>query len=103
MHSITYYEKQSGRDEWGNPKHDVAIEVKNVRFDAASTFSRSVGEDNISINGVVFVDCKHSSPIPNFKDNSKITFNGRDMVIHKVIPCYHPESSEIHHYELDVV
>ena len=103
VHTITYYQKQTGRDEWGNPKHDAEINIKNVRYDENSTFTRSVGEDNLSINGVIFVDAKHSTPTTSFVENSKVTFQGKDMVIHKVVTCYHPESDSVHHWELEVV
>lgn len=103
VHSIKYFKKQSGRDEWGNPIKDEEVEIKNVRFDEASTFTRNITQDQVSINGVVFVDARHSAPIVEFVENSTIEFNGRKMVIHKVVPCYHPTSLKVHHWELEVV
>lgn len=103
VHSIKYFKKQSGRDEWGNPKKEEEIVINNVRFDESSTYTRTPTQNTLSINGVIFIDSRYSAPIVEFVENSTIEFNGRKMVIHKVIPCYHPNSNLVHHFELEVV
>lgn len=104
IHEITYSEYSDERDEYGNDVFELPITIGRVRFDESSSFSRSVQEDKISLTGIIFVDGVNSENVPSsFLEQSKVTFNGREMTIVKVIDCYHPGANKIHHYELEVV
>lgn len=103
IHDIIY-EGYAGRsDDWGNDKFEEPITIKHVRFDDATVFSRDNTQTKVLANAVVFIDSKYSTPIPDLKEQSKVTFNGKEFVIQKVVPCYYPDKNAIHHFELEVI
>lgn len=101
IHTIEYI-PPAEEDDWGNSISEP-ITINNVRYDQSSVFSRDATQTKIVADGVIFVDATHSSPIPDFIEESKIVFNGRELTLKKVIPCYFPMSAKIRHYELEVI
>lgn len=102
IHSIEYY-RHLGEDDWSNPIYDNPITIENVRFDDSTVFSRDTTQTKILADAVIFVDSTHSKPIPEFKEESRITFNGRELTLKKIIPCYYPHKNEVRHWELEVI
>ncbi|UJS28483.1 minor capsid protein [Macrococcoides canis] len=102
IHEMEYHEFY-GSDSWDTDLYREPVTVKNIRFDETTVYSKDLTERKIVANGVVFVDGFHSTPIPDFKEESKVYINGKKYIIVKVIPCYQPQSNTIHHYELEVV
>lgn len=102
IHSITY-EEYKGVNDWDSEEYTNPIDIKHVRFDDSSVFSRDSDQNKILADAIIFVDAKHSKPIKNFKERSKITFNDKDYVLKKVVPCYYPTKNKIRHYELEVI
>lgn len=102
IHSIIY-EEYKGIDDWDNPSYGAQSIINHVCFDDSTVFSRDSDQNKIVADAVIFIDAKYSEPITDFKERSRITFNGIEYVLKKVIPCYHPTKNEIHHYELEVI
>lgn len=103
IHEIVYDGYTGEKDDWGKERFEEPIIIKYVRFDDSTVFSRDNTQTKVLANAVIFVDAKYSTPIPNFKEQSKVTFNGKDYVIQKVLPCYYPDKNAIHHFELEVI
>lgn len=103
IHSITYEGMLEEKDDYGNPQYAKPIEIKFVRYDPTTVFSRDSTQSKIVAEGVIFVDAVNSSPIPEFIEESKIIFEGRELVLKKIIPCYQPTKNIIHHWELEVI
>lgn len=104
IHTIIYEEKLPGKDSHGNPLFASPITIEYVRFDDETVFSRDATNAKILANAIVFVDTTHSTNLPNnFVEESKITFNGNDYVLKKIVDCYYPDKNEIRHYELEVI
>ena len=104
IHDIVYEEKLPGRDSYGNDRYATPAIIKHVRFDDTTVFSRDSTETKIVANAVIFVDSTHSTNLPEkFVEESKITFNGREYTIKKVVDCYYPYKDEIRHWELEVI
>lgn len=104
IHEIVYEGYTGEKDSWGNPKYDNPITIKCVRFDDSTVFSRDNTQTKVLANAVIFVDAKNSTNVPNeFKEESKVTFNGKEYVIKKIVTCYQANSKEIHHLELEVI
>lgn len=103
IHSIQYERITGEKDDWGKDIYDKPVEIKNVRFDDSTVFSRDNTQTKVLANAVVFIDSKYSTPIPDLKEQSKVTFNGKEFVIQKVVPCYYPDKNAIHHFELEVI
>lgn len=102
IHSVVY-EEYTGRDDFNSPNYEDPVPINFVRFDQSTVFSRDNTQTKIVADGVLFIDAVHSNPIPNLVEKSKITFNKKPYIVKKVIPCYHPQSSNIHHYEIEVI
>lgn len=102
IHTISYEEYQ-GVDDWDNDRFNEPIDIEHVRFDDSTVFSRDSNQNKIVADAVIFVDAKHSKPIKDFKERSKITFNDKEYVLKKVIPCYYPTKNKIRHYELELI
>ena len=102
IHTIEYKAFTGQKDDWGNPVYDDPVLINFVRVDESTVFSRDTTQTKIVANAVIFVDGV-SSTVPVFKEESKIRFNGKDLTLKKIVPCYYPQQNEIHHYELEVV
>lgn len=103
IHTITYEEFTSNKDDWGNPVYQAPVTVECVRIDESTVFSRDTTQKKIVAEAVIFVDAVNSSALPKFKEQSVITFNGKRHVLQKVVPCYYPNQNKVHHYELEVI
>src|SRR5690625_4911792 len=104
IHEIQYEKYTGNRDSYGNYIYDDPITIKFVRVDNETVFSRDTTHTKIVANAVIFVDATHSTNLPErFVEESKITFNGKEYIIKKVIDCYYPNKNEIRHYELEVI
>ncbi|MER2172168.1 MAG: putative minor capsid protein [Psychrobacillus psychrodurans] len=103
IHTIEYKGFTGQKDSWNKPVYDAPIPISFVRVDSSTVFSRDTTQTKIVANAVIFVDAVNSNPIPIFKEESKITFNGKDLTLKKIIPCYYPQQNEVRHYELEVV
>lgn len=104
IHTIEYREKLQGKDSYGNPLFAEPITIENVRFDDLTVFSRDARDTKILANAVIFVDSTHSTNLPEkFVEESKITFNGKEYTLKKVVTLYYPNKNEIRHWELEVI
>ncbi len=104
IHTVIYEEKLPGKDSHGNPLFDKPIDIEHVRFDDSTVFSRDNTDTKVLANAIIFVDSTNSINAPKkFVEESKITFNGDDYVLKKIVDCYHPTKNEIRHYELEVI
>lgn len=101
-HTIAY-RAFNGTDDFGNAAYGDPVTIERVRFDETTIFSRDGTQTRILANGVIFVDAINSAPLLDFKEQSLVIFNNRELVVQKVIPCYQPFSADIHHYELEVL
>jgi Minor capsid protein len=100
IHTITY-KGYAGSNGWDG-SFDQDLIIKNVRVDASANLKRS-GSGGVSSEAshVVFVDRTHSTSYPEFKEQSKIVWNGKEYELYKVKPLY--DTSQIpHHYELEL-
>lgn len=102
IHDMIYIEKAED-DGWGNPIEPDPINIKHVRYDETTVFSRDTTQTKVLADGIVFVDAVNSKPIVDFKEESTVKINDKELTIKKVIPCYYPTRKAIHHYELEVI
>jgi len=103
IHTVIYEGYTGKKDSLQNPAYELPVAIEFVRYDDSTIFIRDNTQTKVLADGVVYVDAVNSSPVPAFKERSRITFNGNYMFIKKIVPCYHPNRNEIHHYELEVV
>lgn len=102
IHTIVYH-PPSEEDDWGNVTNPSPITIEYVRYDQSTVFSRDSTQTKIVAEGVIFVDMVNSSPIPDFVEDTRVMFGDQRLTLKKIIPCYHPNTNDIHHLELEVV
>lgn len=102
IHAIEYH-RFEGRDDWNKDSFADPVTIDFVRVDLTTLFSRDSTQNKILAEGIIYVDVVNSKPLPEFSEESLISFQGKEYKLQKIIPCYHPNSAELHHYELEVI
>lgn len=103
IHTIDYEAYTGEKDDFQNPIYDDPVTINYVRYDNSTVFSRDNTQTKVLADGIIFVDAVNSEPLPEFKEQSKIGFEGRELTLKKVVPCYYPNKNAVRHYELEVV
>ncbi len=102
IHTIIYH-PPSEEDDWGNVVNPDPIEIKYVRYDQSTVFSRDSNQTKIVADGIIFIDTTNSSPIPDFVEDTTIMFGTKRLTLKKIVPCYFPMSYKVRHWELEVI
>ncbi|MBC2004642.1 minor capsid protein [Listeria booriae] len=104
IHSVIYEGYTGDKDSWGNPAYEPGKIIAHVRVDLNTVFSRDSTQKQVVADGIIFIDSTNSEGTPDkFVEESRITFDGKEYTLKKVIPCYKVESNEIRHWELEVI
>lgn len=91
------------KDGWNGAGYEPPIIIKNARIDRGSEYSSSASGKQLLYNSLIFCYEGITTPIPTFKEQSKIVFDGKEHIITKVIPIYEAYDKVIYSYELEVV
>ena len=85
--TIFYYEFLQRDGLYQEDIFSDPIEIKYVRAELTESFTRSSNEDQNNPTAVIFAYGKHTTPLPNFKEKSKIKIQGvaKEFYIKKVI------------------
>lgn len=102
IHSIEYVER-IGEDDWQKPIYSDPVTINNVRVDMGSQYSTTGTGKQLLYNGLIFIYNGRSSPMVDFKEESKVRFNGTEMTITSVIPVYEAYVNELYSIELEVI
>lgn len=97
------YEEYLGEGDWGQASFGEPIEVKNVRIDRGTVYSTSQNGKQIIYNGVIFCYAGLAVPMQDFKEQSRITYDGTQHIITRIDKITEPFSSDLYCYELEVV
>lgn len=97
------YEEYIKTDKWSERHYEEPITINNCRIDRGAEYSQSTNGKQLLFNGVVFCYAGITSPMPTFKTESIVHFDGIDHVITKVIPIYEAYDNTIYSYEIEVV
>lgn len=102
IHNIQYKE-HVGNDDWQKPVFAEPVTVEHVRVDNSPEYSVSSDGLSLRYNALVFCYKGISDPLPDFKTQSRIIFDGNEHTITKVVPVYEAYSDDIYCYELEVI
>ena len=94
IHEVTYRAKQTS--EWGDSFADP-VTIEHVRVEPKNTLSRNSTGSTVTSDTLLFWDSVHSTPCA-FVGDSKITFNGRVMIVSSVADFYC--ENNLHHSEV---
>lgn len=90
-------------DGWNGPQYKEPITVEHCRIDRGAEYSQSSAGKVLLFNAVVFCYEGITTPLPEFKTESILHFDGIDHKLTKVIPVYEAYEKTIYSYELEVV
>lgn len=78
-----------------------AITLKHIRINFERSFSRAGNTESKSVKALMFFDQANSSAEGDFefKEKSKVTFQGVTMLITRINPLY---TDTLHHYEIEL-
>lgn len=102
VHEIEYSE-YDGLDRYKQPSYKEPITITDVRVDESTVFSRDTTQSKVLANAVVFVYNGLSVPFIDFKEQSKVVYNGREYITQRIIPIYEPYTNELFSYEIEVL
>ena len=103
LNNSFYYSEYTGTDKWTQPIFNVPVEINNCRIDAETVFSYGAGGKTLLYNGLIICYAGITTPLPDFKDQSKIVYDNKEHTITRVIPVKEPYSNSIYSYEIEVV
>ncbi|KGL45403.1 hypothetical protein EP56_07550 [Listeriaceae bacterium FSL A5-0209] len=104
IHEIYYEELSEEQTPWGTREPATKNLISHVRVDLNTVFSRDSTQKKVVAEAIIFIDATNSVGVPDaFVEESKITFEGKEYTLKKVIPCFKVESNEIRHWELEVI
>lgn len=96
------YKEYLGRDGY-NSKYADEITIENVRIDRGSIYSASTSGKVLLYNTLIICYPGITEPVPTFKEQSKVTIDGVEQVIQKVILNKEPTNNAIYSIELELV
>lgn len=97
------YKEYIGENSWSEPEYAAPIIIKNCRIDRGSQYTSTTSGKQLLYNALIFCYEGITTPLPTFKEQSILSFDGRDHVVVKVIPVYEAYQSTIYSYELEVI
>lgn len=100
--SFEYYEYK-GLNSWSEPEYAEPVTVDLCRIDREAQYTSSTSGKQLLYNAVVFCYAGITTPLPEFKKQSKISFDGVERVVTKIIPIYEPYEKKLYSCEIEVV
>lgn len=101
--SFSYHE-YLGEDDWSQPIYaQPAPLIQSCRIDRGAEYSSNTSGKQLLYNAVIFCYEGLTDPLPDFKTQAILNFDGQDHTVTKVIPVYEAYSKTIYSYELEVV
>ncbi|GAA0415080.1 hypothetical protein GCM10008934_02450 [Virgibacillus salarius] len=97
------YKEYLGENDWSEPEYADPVKINHCRIDRGAEYSSSASGKQLLYNAVVFCYEGITTPLPAFKAESVLRFDGIDHKLTKVIPIYEAYSKTIYSYELEVV
>lgn len=97
------YKEYMGENIWSEPIYADPVLIEHCRIDRGAEYTSTTSGKQLLYNAVVFCYNGITTPLPEFKAQSVLVFDGQDHVVTKVIPIYEAYSTTIYSYELEVV
>lgn len=97
------YIEYEGENDWSEPQYAKPITIENCRIDRGAEYSQSTSGKQLLYNAIVFCYEEITTPLPEFKAESILHFDGIDHKLTKVIPIYEAYEKVLYSYELEVV
>lgn len=97
------YREYLGEGDWNKPIYGDYVSIDNCRIDRGSQYTFSTNGKQLLYHAVVFCYAGLTDPMPDFKEQSLLIFDGREHKLVKVEPIYEAYTNEIYSYEIEVI
>lgn len=97
------YQEYDGLNSWSEPKYKEPVFIEHCRIDRGSEYSSTASGKQLLYNALIFCYEEITTPLPEFKAQSKVIFDETEHTIIKVIPIYEPYQKTLYSYEIEVV
>ena len=97
------YKEYIGEDRWSKPEYAAPALIEHCRIDRTAQYTSTTAGKQLLYNAVVFCYEGITTPLPVFKNESVLVFDGQEHKATNVIPIYEAYSAIIYSYELEVV
>ena len=98
------YEEYAGLDDvWQKESYKEPEAIEKVRIDRTTVYSRDSTQSKIVAESVIYCFASATSPFKDFKEESRVTFDGKQFIIKKVVINKEPFADKIWSYELEVL
>ncbi|MBO0456187.1 minor capsid protein [Enterococcus hulanensis] len=97
------YREYLGEGDWNKPKYGEEKTISFCRIDRGSQYSFGPSGKQLLYHAVVFCYAGLTDPMPDFKEQSLLIFDGREHKLVKVEPIYEAYTNEIYSYEIEVI
>lgn len=97
------YEEFLGKGKKGESLFGKPVVISLCRIDKNIQVSSSKNDNNKTYDSIVFCYSDWTTPFIEFKERSKITYDGSIKIIQKVVPVVEPYSNKLFSYELEVI
>lgn len=99
--SFSYNEFVS--DGWNGPEYKEPVLIEHCRIDRGAEYSSTTSGKVLLYNAVIFCYEGITTPLPAFKTESILHFDGVNHKVTKVIPIYEAYEETIYSYEIEVI
>ena len=101
--SFVYHEYLSDDGDWGKLEYADQVEINERRSVVCPRLLNSASGKQLIYNGLLFCYPGMATPCPEFKEQSKLVYDGKEHIITKVITVMEPYENKVYCYELEVV
>lgn len=95
-----------GLDKWQKPIFEDPVVINHMIFQPQTVYSGTNNNREVVANAIAFLFADVSDPMPEINKShvgSKITFEGEEYTLQKIVDNRNPFSNEIYSYELEVL
>ncbi len=97
------YKEPIGRNDWNEPVYEEAVKIAKCRIDREAVYTSATTGRQLLYNAVIFCYAGLTNPLPDFKTEGLVIYDGVEHQIGKVIPIKEPYLDEIYSYEIEVL
>lgn len=98
-----HYKEYMGENSWSEPEYARAVWIEHCRIDRGAKYTSTTSGKQLLYNALIFCYEGITTPLPKFKPQSIIVFDGQEHVITDVIPIYEAYEKTLYSYELEVI
>lgn len=97
------YREYLGEGDWNNPEYGEEKTISFCRIDRGSQYTFSSNGKQLLYNAVIFCYAGLTNPMPVFKEQSLVIFDGKEHKVISVDRVTEAYTDDTYSYELEVI